>query len=184
MDASSVALPQLANTQSSVDVSERAASSSSATKSGKAAETIPAPFETGLALPGEALYMVSAIKPAQTKKEEHSYTIKPLDQTTFHIDESQLLRTSSIAKGQRVWHMVDTGGDEIVTVLNHIVKRRDECYASPALKEARAGQPGQSDMVARIVYREDNIFRGHKEDDADKFYAATNDDVWKWISQN
>lgn len=86
-----------------------------------------------------------------------------------------MLKTMPFTKGQQVWHEADTGRT-IVTFWEHTVKRRDQTYDPPVLKLFKMGEPGETDMVARIKYK-DTLTKQDKEDDADKFSYATNEDL-------
>lgn len=125
----------------------------------------------------DAAYMVTKIDKAENDRENHIYHIEPVDadKIRFQVTEDRMLQTTPFTKGQQVWFNRDTGR-EIVTVVGHTIKRKDQTYFSQSLKEARAGRPGELDMVPRILYR-DNQTKEIDDADADKFSFATQEDI-------
>ena len=140
------------------------------------------PFDLGFTLPPDIAFRITHVVKAKTDKEPHIYNVEPVDPSkiVFQVTENQMLRTKSFRKGQKVWHTADTGS-EIVTVIDQTVKQRKITYSSDALRLARSGRVGESDMVARVKYQ-DSMSRDVQEGDADKFEYATDEEVRKELN--
>lgn len=128
-------------------------------------------------MPPDIAFRITHVVKAKTDKEPHIYHIEPVDpsKVVFQVTENQMLRTKPFRKGQKVWHKADTGR-EIVTVMDQTVKQRKDTYNSDAVRLARAGRTGDSNMVARIKYQ-DSMSKDVKEGDTDKFEYATDEEV-------